>query len=263
MTNQTSSNPLRVLIVGGVAGGASCAARLRRLSEQAEIIVFERGPYVSFANCGLPYYVGDVIKKQKKLLLATPERFKRQFNIDVRVRQEVTRIDPAAKTIEVRNQESGEDYTERYDSLVLSPGAQPIRPPLPGIDLSGIFSLRTIPDSEEIRQWIEQQKPKRAVVVGGGFIGLEIAENLVHRGLQVTLIEMLPQVMPPLDPELVAEVHDHLKEKGIDLQLNCAVAGFQEGASESLIVETQTGLSFPADMRRCCFIACCTLPDMI
>ena len=168
--------------MGGVAGGATCAARLRRLDEDAEIVVFDRGPYVSFANCGLPYYVGDVIHEEDKLLMATPAMFHDRFRIEVRTHSEVMGIDRPARTVTVRNLETGEEYAEPYDQLVLSPGAAPIRPPWPGIDLPGIFTLRTVPDSREIRNWIEARKPRKAVVVGGGFIGLEMAENLAHRG---------------------------------------------------------------------------------
>ena len=184
----------RILIVGGVAGGASCAARARRLSETSEIIIFERGSFVSFANCGLPYYVGDVITDEKKLLVADAEMFRQRFNIEVRLEHEVMEIDRAARQIAVKNRQTGEVYQESYDALVLSPGAAPIRPPLPGIDLPGIFSLRTIPDSRRIREWIANHQVKQAVVVGGGFIGLEMAENLMHRGISVTMIESKSQV---------------------------------------------------------------------
>ena len=192
----------RVVIVGGVAGDATCAARLRRLDEGAEIVVLDRGPYVSFANCGLPYYVGNVIQEEAKLLLATPELFRERFNIEVRTRNEVTAIDRQACDVLVRDLEAGRDYREHYDALVLSPGAAPIRPPLPGIDHPGIFTLRTVPDSRAIREWIESRGARRAVVVGGGFIGLEMAENLVHRGIAVTIVEMAGQLMPPLDAEM-------------------------------------------------------------
>src|SRR5512134_2081541 len=194
----------RVLIVGGVAGGASCAARLRRLDEGVEIVLFDRGPYVSFANCGLPYFVGNVIADEGKLLVATSDLFRERFEITVRTRHEVFSIDRARRTVRVRDLDAiggPVDRTEPYDALVLSPGAAPIRPPLPGIDLPGIFAVRTIPDSRRIRSWIDERKPRRALVVGGGFIGLEMAENLVRRGLETTVLEKLPQVMPPLDPE--------------------------------------------------------------
>jgi NADPH-dependent 2,4-dienoyl-CoA reductase/sulfur reductase-like enzyme len=192
----------RVLIVGGVAGGASCAARLRRLDEMAEIVVFDRGPHVSFANCGLPYFVGDVITEERKLLVATSDLFRHRFDIIVRTRHEVTAIDRARRTIAVRDMDAGDEREECYDALVLSPGAAPIRPAMPGVDLPGIFAVRTIPDSVRIRTWIVQRRPRSALVIGGGFIGLEMAENLAHRGLAVTVLEKLPQVMPPLDPRL-------------------------------------------------------------
>lgn len=247
--NQDQSGIPRILIVGGVAGGASCAARARRLSEEAEIIIFERGPYVSFANCGLPYYVGDVIPDESDLLLATPRYFRERFNIDVRVQSEVTAIDRQKNEVEVRNTETGETYREGYDALVLSPGAAPIRPPLPGIDLPGIFSLRTIPDSCQIREWVVERGVKRTVIVGGGFIGLEMAENLAGRGISVSIVEILPQVMPALDPEMAVLVHDHLVANGVSLHLGDAVAGFEQGADGSdIIVTTQSGDKYPCDM---------------
>jgi NADPH-dependent 2,4-dienoyl-CoA reductase/sulfur reductase-like enzyme len=192
----------RVLIVGGVAGGASCAARLRRLDESAEIVVFDRGPHVSFANCGLPYFVGDIIRDEAQLLVASPELFRDRFAVQVRTHHEVTAIDRARRTITVTDLRTGEAREEQYDALVLSPGASPIRPPMPGIDLPGIFAVRTIPDTLRIRRWIAERDAARALVVGGGFIGLEMVENLVHRGLEVTVLEKLTQVMPPLDPEM-------------------------------------------------------------
>lgn len=237
----------RVLIVGGVAGGASAAARTRRLDESCEIIVFDRGPFVSFANCGLPYYVGDVIKDEADLIVASPELFKSRFDIEVRTRHEVTRIDRGGKRIEVTELETGRAYTERYDQLVLSPGARPIRPPLPGIDLPGIFVLRTIPDSRHIREWIESHDAQRAVVVGAGFIGLEMAENLKRRGLEVTVLEMLDQVMPPLDVEMAFPVEEHLREDGVELLLGDAVAGFAEKGG-TLEVQTAAGAAIPAEL---------------
>lgn len=238
----------RILIVGGVAGGASCAARARRLSEAAEIIIFDRGQFVSFANCGLPYYVGDVILDEKKLLVANADLFQERFNIQVRLEHDVVDIDPAAQTIQVKNLQTGEMLTEPYDALVLSPGAAPIRPPLPGLDLPGIFALRTIPDSRRIRAWIDVHQVNRAVVVGGGFIGMEMSENLVHRGIDVTLLEKLPQVMPPFDPEMMTTVHRHLQEQGINLCLGNGVKGFGSDGDDGLIVQTETGEEFPADI---------------
>jgi len=247
--NQGQSGKPRILIVGGVAGGASCAARARRLSEESEIIIFERGPYVSFANCGLPYYVGDVIPDESDLLVATPQYFRERFNIDVRVQSEVTAIDRQKNEVEVKSTGTGETYREGYDSLVLSPGATPIRPPLPGIDLPGIFSLRTIPDSRRIKEWIVEQQAERAVIVGGGFIGLEMTENLVGRGISVSIVEMLSQVMPALDPEMAVPVQDHLVASGVSLHLGDAVAGFGPGADGSgIIVTTQSGEEHPCDL---------------
>ena len=239
----------RMLIVGGVAGGASCAARARRLSEDAEIIIFERGPYVSFANCGLPYYVGNVITDERNLLIATPELFKKRFNIEVRVQSEVRTIDRAKHEIKVKNIGTGNVYRESYDALVLAPGSAPIRPPLQGIDLPGIFTLRTIPDSRQIREWITERKVRQAVVVGGGFIGLETAENLAKRGISVTIIEMLPQVMPPVDPEMAVPIHEHLAANGVTLHLGDGVARFeQDHRGTAIMVTTKSGASYVGDM---------------
>lgn len=238
----------RILIVGGVAGGASCATRLRRLDEQAEIIIFERGGHVSFANCGLPYHIGEVIRDESALLVSDAEQFRKRFNIQVRLRSEVVAIDRAASEIEVRGLLSGEVSREHYDALVLSPGAAPIRPPLPGIDLPGIFTLRTIPDSRKIRDWIEQKKVRRAIIVGAGFIGLEMAENLVRRGMQVTVVEMLNQVLPPLDPEMAELVQRELVKNGVRLALGDAVAGLESNPEGGLIVHTKSGARHEGDM---------------
>lgn len=242
------SDSKRILIVGGVAGGASAAARARRLDETAEIIVFEKGPFVSFANCGLPYFVGDVITEESKLLVATPEVFRDRFRIQVRTETEVTSIDAEAKTVEVKCLSSGEVSTEPYDALVLSPGAHPIRPPVDGIDLPGVFMVRTIPDSRKIRSWLVERSPERAVVVGGGFIGIEMAENLVHRGLEVTLVEMAPQVMPPLDPEMAALLAERMRAAGVRLQLGDAVTAFEALEGDRLRLSTKSGLSLDADL---------------
>src|SRR5512135_1163345 len=256
---------MKVIIVGGVAGGASCAARLRRVDEKAEILMVERGPYVSYANCGLPYHVGGLIEHESSLLVATEKTFREQFAIDCRTRCEVIGISSKKKTVELKNHVTGEVTTEKYDTLVLSPGAAPIRPPLPGIDLPGIFSVRTVPDARSIREWLdlgtEEQsgmnsytgfqtvtKPERAVVVGGGFIGLEMVENLVQRGLEVTLIEKLDQVMPPLDPEMARLVERYLVKHGVRLELDDSVAGFQQSADGSLEVLTSSGKRHPADI---------------
>lgn len=238
----------RILIVGGVAGGASCAARCRRLSEAAEIIIFDRGPYVSFANCGLPYYVGNVIKDEEDLLVATPEMFKNRFNIEVRLRANVTAIDRENQRIEVTDIDKGTTYTEPYDELVLSPGARPIRPNLPGIDLPGIFSLRTIPDSRQIVQWIDQYDANEAVVVGGGYIGMEMTENLHTRGLKVTVVEQMSQVMPLLDLEMVAPIHDTLVSHGIGLYLNDGVAGFDAGKGHRIKLTLNSGTEIETDL---------------
>lgn len=238
----------RILIVGGVAGGASCAARCRRLSEAAEIVMFDRGPYVSFANCGLPYYVGNVIKNEEDLLVATPDMFQRRFNIDVRLRSNVVSIDRENRTIQVMDLENGATYTESYDALVLSPGAHPIRPPLPGIDLAGIFSVRTIPDSRQILQWIHRFQARDAVVVGGGYIGMEMTENLHKRGLQVTVVERLPQVMPLLDPEMVAPIHDSLISHHIDLCLNDSVTRFDGIQGHRIGVNLESGSRLETDL---------------
>lgn len=255
----------KVIIVGGVAGGASCAARLRRLDENAQIIMVERGPYVSFANCGLPYHVGGVIEKESSLLVANEKMFRKQFAIDVRTRCEAVAIAPEKKTVELRNLETGEVTIEPYDKLVLSPGAVSVRPPLPGIDLPGIFHVRTVPDAREIREWIERGttflagmhrysgfqtvRPKtRAVVVGGGFIGLEMVENLVHRGFEVTLVEMLDQVLPPVDKEHARVIEAFLRRHGVRLALSDGVAGFKQLESSSLEVLTQSGKTYHADL---------------
>ncbi|MDY6842604.1 MAG: FAD-dependent oxidoreductase [Thermodesulfobacteriota bacterium] len=238
----------KILIVGGVAGGASCAARARRLSEEAEIIVFERGGYVSFANCGLPYYIGDIISDEEQMFLATPDLFKERFNIDVRVETEVVHIDCKIQEVEVKNLKTGEIYRENYDALVLSPGAEPIRPPLPGIDLPGIFTLRTVPDGRQIRNWITEKGVKHAVVVGGGFIGLEMTENLVKRGISVTIVEMLPQVLPVLDPEMARPLNECLKEHGVTLYLENPVDGFYQQTDGAISVSLKSGDTCNADM---------------
>jgi NADPH-dependent 2,4-dienoyl-CoA reductase/sulfur reductase-like enzyme/rhodanese-related sulfurtransferase len=237
----------RVLIVGGVAGGASCAARLRRLDERCEIVVFDRGPYVSFANCGLPYYVGDVIADERRLLVASSELFRRRFAVAVHTETEALRIDRSARALRVRDLRSGAERDERYDALVLAPGAAPIRPPLPGVDLPGVFVLRSIPDSRRIRERLEAGA-RRAVVVGGGFIGLEMAENLLHRGLEVTLLEKLPQIMPPFDPEMAAPLARHLAAKGVALRLGDGLAGVEAAAGGSLAVLAESGARLPADL---------------
>jgi NADPH-dependent 2,4-dienoyl-CoA reductase/sulfur reductase-like enzyme/rhodanese-related sulfurtransferase len=238
----------RILIVGGVAGGASCATRARRLDETAEIIIFDKGPHVSFANCGLPYFVGNVIREESSLIVATPEAFRKRFDIEVRVLSEVLAIDRERSEILVKDLSSGRTYREAYDALALSPGAAPVRPPLPGIDLPGIFTLRSIPDSRKINDWIEQKKARSAVVVGGGFIGLEMAENLVQRSLRVTVLEMLGQVLPPLDAEMAEPLQRRLTERGVTLAFGDGVAAFERGSDERIIVRTAKGATHEADI---------------
>ena len=223
---------MKLLIVGGVAGGASAAARARRLSEDAEIILFERGPDVSFANCGLPYHIGGEIAQREKLLIVSPERLRTRFNLDVRVRSSVESIDRAAKKISVRNLATGEVYEESYDKLILAPGAKPIRPPLPGVDLPGIYTLRNLEDMDRIVKRV-QQGVLHAVVVGAGFIGLELVENLVRRGIAVTLVELRDQVLPPLDKEMTTPLAEHLASHGVKLLLSQAVESFDEVSGAS------------------------------
>lgn len=215
------------VIIGGVAGGASCAARLRRNDERMNIIVLERGPYVSFANCGLPYYLSGIIAREKDLLLASPGYFRQRFNIDVRTGHSVYSIDRDRRVVCVRQVGDHVDYEIPYDHLVLSPGARPIKPPLPGVDLPGIFSLRSVPDSNMIRAWIDRHKVKHCVVVGGGFIGLEVADNLHHLGIEVTLVDRLTQVMATLDPEMAKPLADQIRARGVDLRLGREVTGFE------------------------------------
>jgi len=241
----------RILIVGGVAGGASAAARARRLCEQCEITVFERGPHVSFANCGLPYFVGGEIVEQESLLLQTPETLRARFNLDVRVNTEVVAIDRSAQMVKVRELATGREYDQSYDSLVLSTGASPLRPPIPGIDRPGHFTVRNIPDVERINSWIKECKACRAVVVGGGYIGLEMSEQLKRRGLTVTVVEAAYQVMAPLDPEMAAWLHAELKANGVELHLGDSVAAFEppksgETARASVVV-LKSGKRIEAD----------------
>ena len=237
---------LRLIVVGGVAGGATAAARARRLSEDAEIIVFERGEHVSFANCGLPYYVGREIDERESLLLETPESLHARYRLDVRARTEVLAIERAEHRVRARDLESGREYTERYDRLILSPGAAPIRPPLPGIEHPRIFSLRTVPDIDKIKAMVDGGA-RRAVVVGGGFIGLEMAENLRRRGLEVALVELLDQVMPPFDKEMVTPVHEELRSHGVALHLADAVAEF-EHEQDGVTAVLESGRRLPADL---------------
>ncbi len=214
---------MKTVIIGGVAGGASAAARLRRLDEKAEIIILERGEFVSFANCGLPYYIGGSITDKKDLTLQTPQSFKARFNIDVRVFNEAVKISPDTKTVTVKNLHTGEIYNESYGNLVLSPGAEPIKPNIDGINGDRVFTLRNIPDTVKIKSYIEAANPKSAVVIGGGYIGVEIAENLVEAGLEVSIVELADHLIAPLDFDMAADVHRYIKEKGIKLYLNNGV----------------------------------------
>jgi NADPH-dependent 2,4-dienoyl-CoA reductase/sulfur reductase-like enzyme len=256
---------MKVIIVGGVAGGASCAARLRRLDEKAEILMVEKGSYVSYANCGLPYHVGGVIEKESSLLVANEQMFRGMFNIDVRTNCEAIEILPGEKLVKLRDVKSGEVTAQPYDKLVLAPGAVAVRPPLPGIDLPGIFHVRTVPDARAINEWIEKGNPFlagmykysgfqavrpkiRAVVVGGGFIGLETAENLIHRGFEVTLLQNADHVLTPLDPENSIVVESLLKRNGVKLALSDAAVAFRQDLKGSLEVETKSGKIYPADI---------------
>ena len=242
---KANSNP-KYLIVGGVAGGATAAARIRRNTEQAEIILFEKGQYISYANCGLPYYIGGVIEERDRLFVQTPEAFGKRFNIDVRVNSEVTRIEADKKLVHVRTSD-GREYTESYDKLLLSPGASPVRPPLPGIDSEGIFTLRTVADTDRIKNYMQAHTVKRAVIVGGGFIGLEMAENLHHAGAQVAVVEMANQVMGPIDFSMASHVHQHLQEKGVQLYLEQAVESFTR-ENDRLKVHFKSGIQLEADL---------------
>jgi NADPH-dependent 2,4-dienoyl-CoA reductase/sulfur reductase-like enzyme/rhodanese-related sulfurtransferase len=224
---------MKYVIIGAVAGGASTAARLRRNDEHAEIVIFEKGEYISYANCGLPYYIGDVITNRNALFVQTATSFNKRFNIDVRTLTEITEINRSSKTVTARNQTTGEVYTESYDKLVLSPGAEPVRPPLPGISGKGIFTLRNVADTDFIKAYVQKEETKKAVVIGAGFIGLEMAENLHFLGLDVTVIEMADQVLTPVDFPIAAILQQHIRSKGVHLQLNTSVTGFEQ---------TETGL---------------------
>jgi NADPH-dependent 2,4-dienoyl-CoA reductase/sulfur reductase-like enzyme/rhodanese-related sulfurtransferase len=256
---------VKTIIVGGVAGGASCAARLRRLDETAEILMVERGPYVSFANCGLPYHVGGVIERESSLIVASERLFRDYFAIDVRSNCEAIEILRESKQVRLRDTEKGDETVVSYDKLVLAPGAVSVRPPLPGIDLPGIFHVRTVPDARAINQWIERGTPflagmerysgfqtirpkRRAVVVGGGFIGVEMVENLVHRGFDVTLVELSEQILPPIDPENARITEARMRSRGVTLALGDGVASFAQGPNGALEVRTRSGAVFPAEI---------------
>lgn len=237
----------KYLIVGGVAGGATTAARLRRLDEQAEIIMFEKGKYISYANCGLPYYIGGVISDRDRLFVQTPESFRQRLNVEVRIESEVIKINRQEKTVVVKDIKNDKEYTESYDKLVLSPGAEPIKPPIPGIDDPAVFTLRSVPDTDAIKDYLSKHKVRRAVIVGAGYIGLEMAENLHHLGIFVTIVELAEQMMIFLDYEMAAEVHQHLKTKQVEFYLKDAVTSFSRDG-EALMVKLQSGKELKADM---------------
>ena len=238
---------MNYLIIGGVAGGATVAARLRRMDEKANIILFERGKYVSYANCGLPYYIGDTINNREKLFVQTAKGFTDRFRIDIRTEQEVTAIRPDKKEVEIKNLSTGETYTETYDKLVLSPGAEPLRPGIEGIGSKKIFTLRNVPDTDTIKNYVNTENPKRAIVVGGGFIGLEMAENLYDLGIQVDVVEMANQVMAPLDFSMAAIVHRQLTDKGVGLHLVDGVSRFEE-KDGGVTVHLRSGKQIATDM---------------
>ena len=233
---------MKTVIIGGVAGGASAAARLRRLNEHDEIIILERGDFISFANCGLPYYIGGEITDKRMLTLQTPESFRSRFNIDVRIKNEAVKIIPEKHIVQIRRVDSGEVYEESYDKLILSPGAKPIRPNIKGIDQPHVFTLRNIPDTMKIKSFIENEAPKKAVVVGGGYIGVEMAENLANAGLEVAVVELADHLIAPLDYDMAADVHQYIKSRGIGLYLK---NGVTEIAEKEVVL--QTG-NIPADL---------------
>ena len=237
---------MKYVIIGGVAGGATAAARLRRIDEKSDILLLEKGKYISYANCGLPYYIGGVIAEREKLLVQTPASFGQRFRVDVRVENEVTAISPQNKTITIRTAD-GREYEETYDKLLLSPGATPVRPPLEGIDSEGIFTLRNVEDTDRIKSYLTEHAVKRAVVVGAGFIGLEMAENLHHAGVAVSVVEMGNQVMAPIDFSMAAPVHQHLIQKGVSLYLEEGVTHFQR-SEKGITVFLKSGKTIPADM---------------
>ena len=238
---------MKVVIVGGVAGGASAAARIRRLDESAEIIVFEKTGYISYANCGLPYYIGDVITDSGDLTLQTPESFWKRFRISVKVNHEVTNIDVTQKTVTVKNLLTGTEWEEPYDKLLLSPGAKPVRPNLPGIDSEKIFSLRTVEDTFRIHDYLEKTKTQSAVIVGGGYIGIEVAENLKEKGLNVTIVQRPNQLMNTLDYDMASFVHSKLRAKGISLRLNSNVTSFRQDG-ECIVTLLEDNSEIAADM---------------
>jgi NADPH-dependent 2,4-dienoyl-CoA reductase/sulfur reductase-like enzyme/rhodanese-related sulfurtransferase len=237
----------KIVIIGGVAGGATAAARVRRLDEFAEIVLFERGEHISFANCGLPYYIGTVIKKRDDLFLTTPKEFGKRYNIDIHVNTEVQSIDRKGRVVEVKDLRTGKTYKETYDKMILSPGAEPLRPPIPGVHLENAFTLRNIADTDRIKAYVDGSKPGSVVIVGGGYIGIEMAENLHHCGLKTTVVEMLDQVLPPFDPEMAAIVQSHLISKGVACELGCAVTRISR-KGHGLVVSTDKGNRLECDM---------------
>ena len=237
---------MKLVIVGGVAGGASAAARARRLCEDAEIVVFERGPDVSFANCGLPYYVGGAIADRGKLLVTTPERLRERFRLDVRVRSSVESIDRAGKTVRVRDLATGREYDEPYDKLILATGAAPVRPAVPGIDSPGVFTLRNLDDADRIKAWVDRGVA-HAVLLGGGFISLEMAENLVRRGVPTTVVEKNAQVLTPFDPEMTTPVAEELARRGVTLTLGQSAVAI-EASPDGLVVVLSSGARLPAQL---------------
>ena len=245
---------MRILIIGAVAGGASAAARARRLDEDAEIILIERGPEPSFANCGLPYYVGGEIQSRDKLLVAPAERLRQRYRLDVRTRQEVTSIRRGEQVVEIRDLESNKTYTENYDRLIISTGASPFRPPIPGIEGPNVLELRDLHDADQMFERVTSGKSRRAVIVGAGFIGVEVAENLVRRGLDVTLVELADQILPPWDPEMVRTLEHHIRDQGVSLRLGDSAEAFEPSSTDNahLIVKLKSGESLPA-----CFAVVC------
>ena len=237
---------MKTVIIGGVAGGATAATRLRRLDEQMEIVVFERGEYISYANCGLPFYVGDVIKERDSLLVTKPEAMRDRYHVDVRIRSTVTRIDRLKKTVTVSSE--GKEYKESYDNLLIATGSSPIRPNIPGIDLDGIYTVWTVPDVDRIRAAVDSGKAESAVVIGGGFIGIEMAENLRARGLQVDLAESMDQVMAQFDFEMAQLLHENIEANGVGLHLHDGVAAFERTEGGKLSVKLSSGAVLTADM---------------
>jgi len=237
----------KILIVGGVAGGATAAARARRIDENAQIILFEKGEYISFANCGLPYYLGGIIKDRQGLLVTEAKAFADRYRIDVRIFNEVISIDRLKKTVFVKDVVTNRSYSENYDKLILSPGAEPIQLSFEGVDSEGVFNLRNIPDSDRIKSYVDHQNPASAVIVGGGFIGLEMAENLATKGIKITIIEMLNQLMAPLDFEMASMVQNHLNEKGVKCELGRSVNSFYK-KKDQLVTTFENGDTIESDL---------------